>query len=215
MNLGSYLPLNKKTAIHCKLMNRNKRDWAVIAAISFVSVVAAQDSSEEVVEIEEFIVTGSLLPTTETAYEARAVPIQVIEREVFDAAGFVTVEEFLQKLPINNGGSIPMQNNQVGFTPGASSASLRGLGPDSTLILINGKRLAPWPTGAGGTTAFIDLNSIPAAAIKRVEVLKEGASATYGADAVAGGDQYHHQFGLRRCRVGYPLRQRLQQHGLV
>ncbi len=172
--------------MNCKLMNRNKRDWAVIAAISFVSVVAAQDSSEEVVEIEEFIVTGSLLPTTETAYEARAVPIQVIEREVFDAAGFVTVEEFLQKLPINNGGSIPMQNNQVGFTPGASSASLRGLGPDSTLILINGKRLAPWPTGAGGTTAFIDLNSIPAAAIKRVEVLKEGASATYGADAVAG-----------------------------
>ena len=172
-----------------KLMRRNRRARATvaIAGFFFAFAAAAQDAAEEteeMVELEEFVATGSLLPSSEAA--SRSAPIQVIEREAFDAAGFATTEEFLQKLPVNNGGAIPMQNNQTGFTPGASSASLRGLGADSTLVLVNGKRLAPWPTGAGGTTAFVDLNSIPAAAIRRIEVLKDGASATYGADAVAG-----------------------------
>ena len=171
-----------------KLMRQNRQVRATVAATVFFFAFAAvaQDASEEMIELEEFVATGSLLPSSGAAYEARAVPIQVIERETFDAAGFATAEEFLQKLPVNNGGAIPMQNNQTGFTPGASSASLRGLGADSTLVLVNGKRLAPWPTGAGGRTAFVDLNSIPAAAIRRIEVLKDGASATYGADAVAG-----------------------------
>lgn len=159
--------------------------WSLISLL-FCSVSVAQDGSEEIFpeiyELEEFVTTGSLLHSTEAA----SAPVQVIERKDFDSIGYVTAEEFLQTLPINNAGAVPMQNNQTGFTPGASSVSLRGLGPDSTLILINGIRVAPWPTGAGGTTAFIDLNSIPVAAIKRIEVLKEGASATYGADAVAG-----------------------------
>ena len=159
--------------------------WSLISLL-FCSVSVAQDGSEEIFpeiyELEEFVTTGSLLLSN----EATSVPVQVIERKDFDSIGYVTAEEFLQTLPINNAGAVPMQNNQTGFTPGASSVSLRGLGPDSTLILVNGIRMAPWPTGAGGTTSFIDLNSIPVGAIKRIEVLKEGASATYGADAVAG-----------------------------
>jgi len=87
---------------------------------------------------------------------------------------------------LSNGGSVPLANNATGFTPGASSTSLRGLGPDATLVLINGRRVAPFPVGQGGATAFVDLNSIPINAIERVEVLKDGASATYGADAIAG-----------------------------
>ena len=114
----------------------------------------AQESFEEVFpeiyELEEFVTTGSLLLSNEAA----SVPVQVIERKDFDSTGFVTAEEFLQNLPISNAGAVPMQNNQTGFTPGASSVSLRGLGPDSTLILINGIRLAPWPTGSGGTTLY-------------------------------------------------------------
>ncbi len=159
--------------------------WSLISLL-FLYVSEAQESSEEIYpeiyELEEFVTTGSLLESN----EATSVPIQVIERKDFDSIGYVTAEEFLQNLPVSNAGSIPMQNNQTGFTPGASSVSLRGAGVASTLILINGKRVSPWPTGAGGTTAFIDLNSIPAAAIKRIEVLKEGATVTYGADAVAG-----------------------------
>ncbi len=187
-------------------MNSNGRCWVVLAAISFALVVTtAQDApapppvepaaepsepvampAEEIVELKEFLASDTQSSLAETAFEAPSVPVEVFDREAFDSAGFVTAEEFLQNLPVNNGGSVPMQNNQTGFTPGASSVSLRGLGPGSTLILINGKRLAPWPTGAGGTAAFVDLNSIPAAAIKRIEVIKDGATALYGADAVAG-----------------------------
>ena len=160
--------------------------FSLVSLVFSVAVEGQEDADEEIYpeiyELEEYVTTGSLLLSTDAA----SAPVQVIERKDFDTSGYVTAEEFLQNLPINNAGSIPMQNNQTGFTPGASSVSLRGVGPDSTLILLNGKRVAPWPTGAGGTTAFIDLNSLPAAAIKRIEVLKEGASATYGADAVAG-----------------------------
>ena len=68
----------------------------------------------------------------------------------------------------------------------SAAISLRGLGPEATLVLINGRRVAPYPVGVGGATAFVDLNSIPLAAIETIEVLKDGASALYGADAVAG-----------------------------
>ena len=83
---------------------------------------------------------------------------------------------------------MPISNNGTGSTPSASSISLRGFDPDATLVLIDGRRVAPYPIGAGadGTQSFVDLNSIPTAAIQSIEVLKDGASAIYGADAVAG-----------------------------
>ena len=81
---------------------------------------------------------------------------------------------------------MPFTNNATGFTPGGTSTSLRGLGPEATLVLVNGRRMPFYPIGTGGTTAFVDLNSIPLQAIERIEVLKDGASAVYGADAVAG-----------------------------
>ena len=139
--------------------------WLSLISLLFSFVSEAQESSEEafpeIYDLEEFVVTGSLLYSSE---EVQSAPIQVIEREEFDSIGYVTAEEFLQNLPFSNAGSIPMQHNQTGFTPGASGVSLRGMGADSTLILINGKRLAPWPTGAGGTSSFIDLNTIPVSA---------------------------------------------------
>ncbi len=155
----------------------------VVPALLFAINLTAQDEEEE---LEEMIITGSMIPTTETAYETRATPVQVLERFQIDQTGFVTAEELLQKLTVNNGNTVPVSNNATGFTSGATSASLRGLGPDTTLVLINGRRLPVFPTGTGGTTAFVDLSSIPASAIQRIEVLKDGASATYGADAVAG-----------------------------
>ena len=85
-----------------------------------------------------------------------------------------------------NGGGVPVSNNAAGFTPGATAISLRGLGPQNTLLLIDGRRVAPYPIGNGGTSSFFDLRSIPEAAIESIEILKDGASTTYGADAVAG-----------------------------
>ena len=72
------------------------------------------------------------------------------------------------------------------FSPGASAANLRGLGINSTLVLIDGLRQVPYPFPQNGTQSFVDLNSIPLAAVDRIEVLKDGASARYGSDAIAG-----------------------------
>ncbi len=138
------------------------------------------------VDLEEFVAEGTLIRQVETAFESRSVPIQVIDREQIDIAGFTTAEEYFQNLAINGGGSVPMQNNQTGFTPAASSISLRGLGPDATLVLINGRRVSSYPIGQGGVRSFVDLNSIPASSIERVEILKDSGTARYGADGVAG-----------------------------
>lgn len=143
-------------------------------------------TNDQEVKLDKFVVTGSYIPTTGTAAEATISPVVRIDRRVIEQSGFTNTAELLQRINVSNGGAIPISNNATGFTAAASSTSLRGLGPEATLVLINGRRVAPYPIGAGGTTAFVDLNSIPLAAVENIEVLKDGASALYGADAVAG-----------------------------
>src|SRR4051812_45922199 len=134
-------------------------------------------------EAERIIVTGSNIPT---AQEVGPNPVLNINRDLINKSGERSAEELIKNLPVANGGGVPISNNGTGFTPGASAISLRGLGPDATLVLIDGRRLAPYPVGNGGTQAFFDLRSIPESAIESIEILKDGASTTYGADAVAG-----------------------------
>lgn len=141
---------------------------------------------EDTLQLERFVITGSNIPSSEIAAEARTFPVQTIDRALIDQSGLFTATELLQRMSLSNGGGVPFTNNATGFTPGATAPSLRGLGPDYTLTLLNGRRLAPYPVGHNGTSAFVDINTIPLAAIERVEVLKDGASAVYGADAVAG-----------------------------
>ncbi|MGI8958085.1 MAG: TonB-dependent receptor plug domain-containing protein, partial [Chthoniobacterales bacterium] len=136
-----------------------------------------------VAETERIIVTGSNIPT---AQEVGPNPVLNINRDLINKSGERSAEELIKNLPVANGGGVPISNNGTGFTPGASAISLRGLGPDATLVLIDGRRLAPYPVGNGGTQAFFDLRSIPESAIESIEILKDGASTTYGADAVAG-----------------------------
>ena len=93
--------------------------------------------------------------------------------------------EVIQALPINNNGSVPTTFTN-GFAAGASGASLRGLTVNSTLVLVNGRRLAPYGLADDGQRNFADLSSIPLELVDRVEVLKDGASAVYGSDAIAG-----------------------------
>ncbi|MFO1447984.1 MAG: TonB-dependent receptor plug domain-containing protein [Opitutaceae bacterium] len=167
---------------------------AIVGASAFLSLPAlAQNKTatpnsdvQEDVKLEKFVVTGSYIPTTGTAMDATVSPVVRIDRKIIDQTGYTTAADLLQKITASNGGSVPISNNATGFTPAASSISLRGLGPEATLVLINGRRVAPYPVGTGGTTAFVDLNSIPLAAVETIEVLKDGASALYGADAVAG-----------------------------
>ena len=134
-------------------------------------------------ETERIIVTGSNIPT---AQEVGPNPVLNINRDLINKSGERSAEALIKSLPVANGGGVPISNNATGFTPGASAISLRGLGPEATLVLMDGRRLAPYPIGNGGTSSFFDLRSIPEAAIESIEILKDGASTTYGADAVAG-----------------------------
>ena len=153
-------------------------------------------------ETERVVVTGSNIPT---AQEVGPNPVLSINRDLIEKSGERTAEELIRNLPVSNAGGVPISNNATGFTPGAAAVSLRGFGPDATLVLINGRRVAPYPIGAGGTTSFVDLSSIPAAAIQSIEVLKDGASTTYGADAVAGvvNIKFRTEYRGAELRVGY------------
>src|SRR5882724_2635056 len=137
---------------------------------------------------ERVIVTGSNIPTAE---EVGVNPVDIYNRETMSKSGQRTTEQFLQSLPTVNANVIPQSNNENGSNTavGAATIALRGFDARATLILIDGRRVAPYPTGNNPglvNVMFVDLNSIPAAAIDSIEILKDGASTTYGADAVAG-----------------------------
>ena len=134
-------------------------------------------------EAERVIVTGSNIPTAE---EVGPNPVLNINRDLINKRGERNAEELIRNLPVANANGVPVSNNATGFTSGASSISLRGFDPSATLVLVDGKRIAVYPIGTGGTFSFVDLFSIPKAAIDSIEILKDGASTTYGADAVAG-----------------------------
>src|SRR5438477_9378622 len=106
-------------------------------------------------------------------------------------SGQRTTEQFLQSLPTVNANIIPQSNTESGSNTavGAATIALRGFDARATLILIDGRRVAPYPTGNNPglvNVMFVDLNSIQAAAIETIDILKDGASTTYGADAVDG-----------------------------
>jgi len=137
-------------------------------------------------EVERVIVTGSNIPTAE---EVGANPVFSLNRDLINKSGQgTTTEQLLKTQPVMSASSVPVQNNgtsQAG-PAGTSSVSLRGFDPGATLVLIDGRRVAPFPGSANSGFGFIDLNSIPVTAIQSIEILKDGASTTYGADAVAG-----------------------------
>ena len=134
-------------------------------------------------ETERVMVTGSNIPRA--ADEVPASPVVTIDRAGIDDSGRATISDVLQRLPINSGGNFN-ETATNSFAPGSSGLSLRGLGQNSTLTIIDGRRVAPYALPQNGTSAFSDLDSIPQGAVERVEILKDGASAIYGADAIAG-----------------------------
>ncbi len=160
---------------------------AGLSSLAFGQTAPAETgTAPKEVQLEKFVVTGSNIPTTLTATEAGTYPLVTLSRIDIDQTGYANAAALLQKLTISNNGSVAISNNATGFTPAATGVSLRGLGPEATLVLINGHRVTPYPVGQNGDTAFVDLNTIPLGMIENIEVLKDGASAVYGADAVAG-----------------------------
>src|SRR5438105_9904846 len=139
-------------------------------------------------EVERIIVTGSNIPTAE---EVGPNPVDTYNRANINKSGEFTTEQFLQSLPIANANIIPTSNNENGSNTavGAATIALRGFDARATLIVVGGLRVAVYATRNNPglvNVMFVDLNSIPQAAIESIEILKDGASTTYGADAVAG-----------------------------
>lgn len=152
---------------------------AVLAGISFP--VLAQDDTDA--EIEEVVVTGSYIRGTPVDAPS---PVQVVDRASIEAQGAAIIWDVIKNLEINSGSITNPGSGDNSQVEGTANVNLRNLGENSTLTLVNGKRqvAAAANTRSGGE--FVDLNSIPLVMTERVEVLTDGGSALYGADAVAG-----------------------------
>ncbi|CAN5805699.1 TonB-dependent receptor [soil metagenome] len=135
----------------------------------------------DLMEVDRVTVTGTNITSDSPPF----VPESIFNREAVERSGARTLGDFFQSMPQNSGGTFT-ENQSDSLSPGAAAVALRGLGPDATLVLVNGRRVAPYPFAQGGITAFVDLNALPLAAIQQIDVLRDGASAIYGTDAIAG-----------------------------
>jgi iron complex outermembrane recepter protein len=142
----------------------------------------AQTATQRGGDGQDIVVTGSLFRRTDTETPS---PVTVLTSENLQKAGITNVADAVRSISADNSGSVPTAF-AAGFGTGSAAVSLRGLTVNSTLVLIDGIRTTNYPYADDGQRAFVDLNSIPKSTIDRIEVLKDGASATYGADAIGG-----------------------------
>jgi iron complex outermembrane receptor protein len=156
---------------------------AVALTLASSTVVFAQQVAAEAA-VQKVFVTGSNI---KRADKEGSSPVATMSAKQIAATGANTVAELLQSVPaFGSGSSVDITDG--GFSRGAATASLRGLGSSSTLILLNGRRItaSAYADPNQGKSAVYDLNAIPISAIERVEIFKDGASAVYGSDAIAG-----------------------------
>ena len=165
--------------------------FSVLAAASLLPIAEAQTAPaantakvEETAKLERFVVTGSLIRRAD--YETTS-PVFTINAETNAKQGQVNVAEFLQKSAIGSA-ETQITHQFGGFVvdggTGVQTVSLRGLGANRTLVLLDGQR--PGPAGTRGAVGAFDLNVIPTAILQRAEIVKDGSSSIYGSDAVAG-----------------------------
>ncbi|MGE8286931.1 MAG: TonB-dependent receptor plug domain-containing protein [Stenotrophomonas sp.] len=156
-----------------------------LALLAMTAPAMAQTTSgSQPQQLDTVQVTGSRIPRAQVEGPA---PISVINAEQIKAAGLTSVPDVLRALSQNNGYTQGQQNTTgAQSTPGAQAVDLRGLGPNHTLVLINGRRIADFPLPLNGKSNFTDVGNIPLGMIDRIEVLTGSASAVYGSDAMAG-----------------------------
>jgi len=157
---------------------------AVFAALGSVTVTpaTAQQTQAQPQALERVTITGSNIRRTD---QETVAPVEIITREQIERSGQATIADVIKTIPSNLGGSYS-ESFANSFASGASGISLRGLGQKSTLVLLNGRRTTGYGFAQNLQDTFVDFNSIPTSAIERVEILKDGASAIYGSDAIAG-----------------------------
>ena len=178
-----------------KSLNKRQLSLAVTAALSSTLTSGLVFAQEDAGLVEEVLVTGTRI-ATEDGFGATS-PVTVVTAENIQNLGFVNIEQVLNSLPsIETSQNANISNGSTG----TASVDLRGLGTNRTLVLVNGRRM----TAGGAETQAPDVSQIPTIALERVDVLTGGASATYGADAVAGVVNFvtRRMDGLE-MRVGY------------
>jgi outer membrane receptor protein involved in Fe transport len=149
-----------------------------LTAPAFAQDAAGADTGKEI------IVTGSRIPTIRDQGPA---PVTTIDSDTIRANGYTSVPELLAAMTQNSGETqSPQSGSSADFTPGAQQVDLRGLGPNHTLVLINGRRIADFPLPYIGRSNFTDISNIPVSLIDKVEILSGAGSAIYGSDAIAG-----------------------------
>ena len=135
-------------------------------------------------ELEGVQVTGSRIPRSQIEGPA---PITVMTAQEIKANGFTTVPDVLRAMTQNGGETQSQQSaSAADFSPGAQQVDLRGLGPNHTLVLVNGRRIADFPMPFKGRSNFTDISNIPLGMVDRIEILTGSASAIYGSDAISG-----------------------------
>jgi outer membrane receptor protein involved in Fe transport len=155
---------------------------ALIGTGARAAEVGPTPGTADTATLESVIVTGSHIPRTEAE---GAAPVISLSAEDLRNSGFTSMSQAMSALTGNLGA---LDNNQTtnGFSPGAQAVDLHGLGPNHTLVLINGRRIADYPQLYQGTSNFTDISSIPLSMVDRIEILSGSASAIYGSDAISG-----------------------------
>jgi outer membrane receptor protein involved in Fe transport len=148
--------------------------FGAVSTLGFAAPVFAQEAGADDANVEKIQVTGSRIRRADIE---GANPVSVLDAIEIERFGITSIGDVLQSIP-SAGSAINTNNNNGGN--GTTTINIRGIGSNRTLVLVNGKR---WSPGLGGS---VDLNNIPSSIIERIEVLKDGASAVYGSDAVAG-----------------------------
>jgi iron complex outermembrane receptor protein len=153
---------------------------ALLAGAVFCAITSVPSAAQQT---ETVVVTGSLIQGNTNLVS----PVTVIDQTTLDQRGISSIQDALQQTLANNGPAV--NNNWTAngnFAQGASGISLRGLTTNSTLVLFDGMRAAYYPLADDGIRNFVDLNTIPDDIVENIQVLRDGASSAYGADAIAG-----------------------------
>ena len=147
---------------------------AMALASSYAQAQQTTQTNETAQEIEEVIVTGSFIRGTPLDAPS---PVQVVDRESIESRGAAVIWDVIKNLEINSGSFTEGGSGEVAATAGTAQVNLRNLGENSTLTLINGKRMVPSAALTRGGGEYVDLNSIPLVMTERVEILTDGGSA--------------------------------------
>jgi iron complex outermembrane recepter protein len=172
--------MNRRIEIHLRPLAAS----ALLAALAAPAAEAQEQhaNSADTEELPTVVVTGTLIKRKDFDTPS---PLQVLSADDLKNSGYTSISDVLRSISANGQGTLT-QTNPYSFAGGASGIALRGLTVGATLTMIDGERMVAYPLTDDGQRTFVDTSAIPLSVVERVEVLKDGASAEYGSDAIAG-----------------------------